>query len=115
MSPYYQSFARQSAEYTTVTLEWQSVAHRFLILFATVCVIIAYIVQVNSLALKGFQVNALEQQVMGLQKETRRLQHTVAEFQSSDEFTAMVTALGFVSEGHTEYLTLNPDAVAFQK
>lgn len=72
----------------------------------------AYLVQVNSLATKGYYIRELQQQIQERQKLTRALELQAMGLRSLDTVQSRVDELGMVAIGSSEFLNPTPVAVA---
>ncbi|NUM25206.1 MAG: hypothetical protein HUU49_01110 [Candidatus Buchananbacteria bacterium] len=73
---------------------------------------VGYLVQVNGLAAKGYQIKELEQQVSDLQEANSDLELETLSLQSMGRIKEKVTGLNMVAVGQPEYLVPTPVAVA---
>lgn len=65
---------------------------------------VGYLVQVNSLATKGYHISELEEKVAEIKQQNRQLEVQVLELQSMDTVRQRVTALDMVPVGTSDYL-----------
>ena len=73
---------------------------------------LGYLVQINGLATKGYQIKELEQQVASLQEVKADLELEALSLQSMDSVKDKVVGLNLVAVGQVEYLNPTPVAVA---
>ena len=73
---------------------------------------LSYLVQINGLATKGYQIKELEQQVTDLQLTNSDLELQAVNLQSMGRIRDEVAGLNMVAIGETDYLNLTPVAVA---
>jgi len=73
---------------------------------------ISYLVQVNDLATKGYQIEELENRITELQQEGADLELNVLSLQSMGTVKERVDDLGMVLAGESDYLQPTPVAVA---
>ncbi len=71
-----------------------------------------YLIEINSLAAKGYQIKELEQTVAKLRQTNSDLEFEALNLQSMGRIKDRVADLGMVAVGETEYLTPTPVAVA---
>ena len=71
-----------------------------------------YLVQMNSLAIKGYKIEDLETKIAELKQEGESLELQVSELQSVKSIRDKVSQLNMVSEGRVEYLAPTPVALA---
>lgn len=84
-----------------------------LIIFSLVAIIgLAYLIEVNSLATKGYRIGELEVKIDQLQQESKDLELQVLELQSIESVKNKVSQLNMVSGGKVEYLISSPVAIA---
>ncbi|MEK7123027.1 MAG: hypothetical protein AAB855_04195, partial [Patescibacteria group bacterium] len=65
---------------------------------------VVYLVQVNTLATKGYAIRELERNIVTQKKDNERLQLEIIEKQSMSTLHNKITALGLVDAGRIEYL-----------
>ena len=73
---------------------------------------VTYLVQINALATKGYQIKALEQRVSELKEEKEDLELQSLGLQAMGSVKDKVADLGMVEITDTDYLTIAPVAVA---
>ena len=73
---------------------------------------VVYLVQINALATKGYQIRELESQLAQLEEEKSDLELESLELQSMGSIKDKVADLGMVAVGQAEHLTITPVAVA---
>ena len=69
---------------------------------------ISYLIQINTLATKGYQIRELETKVTQLEKESKTMELQVLELQSMDNVKNKVSQLNMVDVGKVEYLMPTP-------
>jgi len=72
----------------------------------------AYLIQVNSLATKGYQIRELEIKISQLEKEGSALELEALNLQSIDNIKSKVSHLNMVDIDKVEYLVSTPVAFA---
>jgi cell division protein FtsL len=80
--------------------------------FLVVLTFISYLIQINGLATKGYQIKELEQKIFELQQETADLELEALGLQSLNAVQDRVNQLEMVAVGQTEYLAPAPVAIA---
>ncbi len=73
---------------------------------------VAYLIQMNSLATKGYKIRELETKIEGLNQESKNLELQVLELQSMDNIKNKVSQLNMVAIGKIDYLMPTPVALA---
>lgn len=73
---------------------------------------LTYLIQINSLATKGYEIKELENEIYTLELETSDLQSLTLELQSMNNIQTKVTQLNMVAVGQAEYLSPKPVARA---
>ena len=73
---------------------------------------VSYLVQINSLATKGYQIEELENRITELQQEQADLELEALSLQSMGVVKEKVDNLGMVLAGESDYLQPTPVAVA---
>ena len=73
---------------------------------------VGYLVQINSLATKGYKIKELENKITGLKKEQADLELEALSLQSMGTVAEKVQDLGMVMAGEPEYLAPTPVAMA---
>ncbi|MFA6382645.1 MAG: hypothetical protein WCX08_05265 [Candidatus Buchananbacteria bacterium] len=73
---------------------------------------ISYLIQINSLATKGYQIKELENRVAELSQENSDLQLDALSLQSMGAVKEKVDKLGLVASGKADYLQTTPVALA---
>jgi hypothetical protein len=74
---------------------------------------VGYLVQVNSLATKGYQIKELERALLTKMQEKSELERVVLNMQSMGEIKKRVDGMGMVAVNDVEYLNVSkPMAVA---
>lgn len=66
--------------------------------------LILYVLQVNALAIKGFQIQDFEEGIARLEKENRALERDIAALQGSEVLTTKIATLGLTGAGPIEYI-----------
>lgn len=66
---------------------------------------VAYLVQINGLATKGYQIRELETQITQLRQENNQLEVQALDLQSMDNVKNKVTQLNMVPTGKADYLS----------
>lgn len=72
----------------------------------------AYLVQMNSLSTKGYQIKELESKISDLQQDSKDLELQVFELKSMDNIKSKVSQLNMVKVDKVEYLSPTPVALA---
>lgn len=73
---------------------------------------LSYLIQVNGLATKGYQITELEQKISKLEQDKSDLELDILSLQSMGSVKDKVESLGMVVVGETDYLAVTPVAVA---
>lgn len=73
---------------------------------------VSYLVQINGLATKGYQIKELEQQIAELKEYNSDLELEALSLQSMESVKDKVASLGLVEVGEMQYLNPTPVAVA---
>ena len=73
---------------------------------------VSYLVQINGLVAKGYQISELEQKIAELTNLNADLKLETLSLQSMDSIKDKVNGLGLVAVGEVEYLNPTPVAVA---
>lgn len=73
---------------------------------------VSYLVQVNGLATKGYQIQELEDKIAQLAAEQADLEFVALSLQSMGAVKEKVDELGLVAIGESDYLTPTPVALA---
>lgn len=73
---------------------------------------VTYLVQINGLVTKGYQISELEQKITELTDRNADLELETLSLQSMDSIKTKVDGLGLVAVGEVEYLNPTPVAVA---
>ena len=73
---------------------------------------VGYLVQVNSLAVKGYAIKELEGKISELKQDGKNLELQVLELQSIDNIKNKVSQLQMVDTGKVDYLMPTPVVVA---
>lgn len=73
---------------------------------------VGYLVQINGLVTKGYQISELEGQIADLTEQNADLELESLSLQSMDSVKDKVDSLGLVAVGDVEYLNPTPVAVA---
>ncbi len=73
---------------------------------------VLYLVQVNALATKGYQIKDLEKRISEQKKQNERLQMKIIERQSLGSLQEKVDSLGLVRTERIEYLKASSQSVA---
>ena len=84
----------------------------FVVISLIIVFAVTYLVQINGLATKGYQIKELEKTVDGLKQEKADLELEALSLQSMGVVKAKVNELGMVITGEQEYLNPTPVAVA---
>ena len=75
---------------------------------------VVYLVQVNSLATKGYAIRELEKKIASNQKENERLQMQIVEAQSLGTLQKRIDALQLVKSDRIDYIKPSQSAVALR-
>lgn len=73
---------------------------------------VSYLVQINGLATKGYQIKELEKRITELEEQKSDLELVTLSLQSMGSVKDKVVDLGMVEVGEPDYLNLTPVAVA---
>lgn len=73
---------------------------------------VAYVVELNVVSRRGFQVRTLDTRLQTLREENRKLNIQLAELQSMTGIEDRIAALGLVPTADVQYLTVGPEPVA---
>ncbi len=73
---------------------------------------VGYLVQVNGIAAKGYQIRELEDQISELRQQNEDLELESLQLQSMGSVKDKVVSLGMVDTGTAEFLVVSPVAVA---
>ena len=73
---------------------------------------VLYLVQVNRLATRGYQMETLQQQIEKIRQENRDLESQALQLQSFQHLTSQVNQLEMVPAGSVQYLTELPPVTA---
>jgi cell division protein FtsL len=76
----------------------------YIVIFLIILSSLAYVIQVNSIAVKGFKIEELRKRVNQLQMENEKLEIKVAEMQSMSKIEEVANQLGLVKSEKVEYL-----------
>ncbi|MFA5021506.1 MAG: hypothetical protein WC508_00280 [Patescibacteria group bacterium] len=81
---------------------------------AVCCIVffVTYLIQVNSLATKGYQIKELEKKISDLEQQKADLDLQTLSLQSVGALKDKVGSLGMVAVGKTDYLADKPVALA---
>lgn len=113
MTRQYASFNHSSRqEMSAPTMPRQLTVVHILLAMVIVALGSVYLVQINGLATKGYQIKDLEQQVNDLKLENSDLQLQSLGLQSMDAVKDKVGTLDMVSANSADYLAARPVAVA---
>jgi len=74
----------------------------------------AYLVQINSLATKGYAISELEDTLIGIEKQNSVLHTEVLSLQATDNIKEKLSEIEMVATGQVEYLTIKPPIVAYR-
>lgn len=66
---------------------------------------VVYLISVNALATKGYEIKELERGITAQKKENERLQLQIIEKQSMSSLQKKIAELGFVSSDSVQYIT----------
>ena len=77
-----------------------------------IVITVSYLVQINSLATKGYQIKELENKIAGLKQDKADLELEALSLQSMGTVKGKVQGLGMVMAGEPEYLAPTPVAMA---
>lgn len=73
---------------------------------------VGYLVEVNSLATRGYQIKDLETQLADLKQDQSDLQLDALSLQSMGTVSGKISGLDMVAAGQADYLSQTPVAVA---
>ncbi|MDX9893332.1 MAG: hypothetical protein RB292_02860 [Patescibacteria group bacterium] len=73
---------------------------------------LGYLIQINGLATKGYQIRELEDRIGELENEQADLKLEMLGLQSMDNVENKVSKLNMVAAGQADYLVVSPVAVA---
>ncbi len=73
---------------------------------------IGYLIQVNGLVVKSYQIKDLESKIQELKQSQNTLQLQISELESMDNIKNKVSRLNMVAAGQAEYLSATPVALA---
>lgn len=82
------------------------------ILALLVVLTVAYVVELNVVSRRGFQVRTLDTRLQTLREENRKFNIQLAELQSMTGIEDRIAALGLVPSADVQYLTVGPESVA---
>lgn len=86
-----------------------------IIIFSSLIILfLAYLVQINSLATKGYVISGLEKQLLTLEKENAYLQSKILSLQTTERLSEKLNDLGMVATSRVEYLEVKQPVVAFK-
>lgn len=74
--------------------------------------VVTYLIQINGLAIKGYQIKELENKITELKQEKADLELEALGLQSMGSVKEKVENLGLVAVGETEYLQPTPVVMA---
>ena len=74
-----------------------------------------YLVQINSLATKGYEMKNLDEQISELKSKNKRLEIQIAELSSTERILAQLDKLEMVEVARVEYLKANGTSVAINR
>ncbi len=80
-----------------------------------VLMLFGYLFEVNALAIKGFEIQEVEKQIVALEKEHNDLKVTVAQMQSLNDLEGISRNLNLVKINQAEYLPSMQGVVAWNK
>ncbi|MBU1164027.1 hypothetical protein KKA15_00520 [Patescibacteria group bacterium] len=86
----------------------------FLVYGGLVILFLAYLVQINSIATKGYIISDLESQLSTLAKENNGLQEQVLSLQGTDNVEDKLEGMGLVNSEAVEYIKISKPAVALR-
>jgi len=81
----------------------------------TVAIGLCYLVQVNSLATKGYKIKDLEERVADLRTKNKSLELEITELRSTERISREVENLEMVAVARVEYLRPNGTSVAINR
>lgn len=83
-----------------------------LAMLVVVCAL--YLVQANNLAMRGYQIETLRQQIEKLRVESRDLESQALQLQSYQHLNSRLSGLNMVPAGDVKYLTADTNAVSLR-
>ncbi len=115
MNKYFQNIAVQemtpgeSARSRTLILPYGDKMLLVGLVLALVALGIAYLIQLNVVAAKGFALRTTERNVATLREQQKKLQVELAQKESLAGLTEGIESLGLVPVQHVEYLNANDE------
>lgn len=98
-----------------------SILYRFkiknarLVIYAGLAILfLAYLVQVNSLATKGYIISELEQDLENLEKQNSTLEDKLLSLQTTENIINKIGDLNLVAASEVEYINSEKEIVAFK-
>jgi len=73
-----------------------------------------YLVQANNLAMQGYQIETLRNQIEKLRVESRDLESQALQLQSYQHLNSRLSGLNMVPASDVKYLPANADAVSLR-
>ncbi len=114
MSPY-------SRKKQTIREKRQAILHwmlgttcRILLCVITALVGILYVLQVNSISVKGYEISDLQKKIALLEQDRERLDVEIAQYRSMGSIHERVKSLDMVAVGNVTYITPVGTAVALR-
>jgi len=74
-----------------------------------IVMILLYVFQVNSLTVKGFALQDVQEMVQNLEKQNRKIERDIAQLQASTVISEKIAQLGLTLEGKVEYIKVNSE------
>lgn len=100
---------------TVAFLSRHMVAVNLVLAVLTVGMALTYVVQVNTLATKGYQIRELENSIDKLKLSNQTMQIKIAETRSMENIAAKVPMLGMVKAGTPQYVSGSPATVSMNR
>ena len=89
-----------------------SVTFRAVLSSLTIICGVLYVVETSSVSTRGYDINALQKQIIELKQENQRVEFEVAKYRSMDSIQARLKNFNLVAADKPEYVTLPGSAVA---
>lgn len=91
---------------------WLPRAFAFGVVGMVLATAIAYVLQVNRISERGFEVRALEQRIREMKEQQSSLEAEIRSLESLANVTSKIQALGMVQTGETQFVDASAVAVA---
>jgi len=113
---YFKKFAKIKHELKRQSFwkKFQGFNFNIIILGLIVLVSFLYLIQVNSVAAKGFEIKDLEKRIEELKDGNKDLELKVAEFQSRGYIEKEIQKLNMVAVSNVDYITTVSTVVAYK-